>query len=250
MLDTIHYTLGDCIEGMKQFPDGFFDLAVVDPPYGDAGGVWSGKERFGGRFDRYRSPVQPLRNVVRPVQESLSGSTTAADRKDIQFCGGGTTSPEPEEPGRQSTVKKLLRGTRPQEKSISTSFSVSHATKSFGAAITSTSRRRDVSLYGASCPFRKISLWQCASMPGRRSTTTQSGLNARRKAARTTNAYTRRRSPSGSTSGFWTNTRSQGTKSSTRWSAADRPLSRVRAWASRRGVLKSTRTITECQQKG
>ena len=35
MLDTIHYTLGDCIEGMKQFPDGFFDLAVVDPPYED-----------------------------------------------------------------------------------------------------------------------------------------------------------------------------------------------------------------------
>lgn len=24
----------DCMEGMKQYPDGFFDLAVVDPPYG------------------------------------------------------------------------------------------------------------------------------------------------------------------------------------------------------------------------
>ena len=24
----------DCMEAMKQFPDGFFDLAVVDPPYG------------------------------------------------------------------------------------------------------------------------------------------------------------------------------------------------------------------------
>lgn len=24
----------DCMDGMKQFPDGFFDLAVVDPPYG------------------------------------------------------------------------------------------------------------------------------------------------------------------------------------------------------------------------
>lgn len=24
----------DCMEGMRQFPDGFFDLAVVDPPYG------------------------------------------------------------------------------------------------------------------------------------------------------------------------------------------------------------------------
>jgi DNA modification methylase len=24
----------DCMEAMKSFPDGFFDLAVVDPPYG------------------------------------------------------------------------------------------------------------------------------------------------------------------------------------------------------------------------
>lgn len=24
----------DCMEGMRRFPDGFFDLAIVDPPYG------------------------------------------------------------------------------------------------------------------------------------------------------------------------------------------------------------------------
>lgn len=24
----------DCMEAMRSFPDGFFDLAVVDPPYG------------------------------------------------------------------------------------------------------------------------------------------------------------------------------------------------------------------------
>lgn len=24
----------DCMQGMKEFPDGFFDLAIVDPPYG------------------------------------------------------------------------------------------------------------------------------------------------------------------------------------------------------------------------
>lgn len=29
----------DCMEIMKQYPDGYFDLAVVDPPYGDAGGA-------------------------------------------------------------------------------------------------------------------------------------------------------------------------------------------------------------------
>ena len=25
----------DCMEAMREFPDKFFDLAVVDPPYGD-----------------------------------------------------------------------------------------------------------------------------------------------------------------------------------------------------------------------
>ena len=48
----------DCMEGMKQFPDKYFDLAVVDPPYGDAsgngGGYWN---RFGQRFDRYKQTL-------------------------------------------------------------------------------------------------------------------------------------------------------------------------------------------------
>jgi site-specific DNA-methyltransferase (adenine-specific) len=24
----------DCVEGMKQYPDNYFELAIVDPPYG------------------------------------------------------------------------------------------------------------------------------------------------------------------------------------------------------------------------
>ena len=33
VLDFGYYNM-DCMEGMKQFPDKFFDLAIVDPPYG------------------------------------------------------------------------------------------------------------------------------------------------------------------------------------------------------------------------
>ena len=33
MLDFGFYNM-DCMIGMKEFPDKFFDLAVVDPPYG------------------------------------------------------------------------------------------------------------------------------------------------------------------------------------------------------------------------
>lgn len=37
MLEMNKAYLMDCMEGMAQFPDGFFDLAVVDPPYGTGG---------------------------------------------------------------------------------------------------------------------------------------------------------------------------------------------------------------------
>lgn len=58
----------DCMEGMKQFPDKYFDLAVVDPPYGDAsenqgGGYWN---RFGERFDRYINPQTRKRRCMEP----------------------------------------------------------------------------------------------------------------------------------------------------------------------------------------
>ncbi len=33
MLDFGFFNI-DCMEGMKQFPDGYFELAIVDPPYG------------------------------------------------------------------------------------------------------------------------------------------------------------------------------------------------------------------------
>lgn len=33
MLKTGFYNM-DCMDGMKEFPDGYFDLAIVDPPYG------------------------------------------------------------------------------------------------------------------------------------------------------------------------------------------------------------------------
>lgn len=33
MMDWGYYNM-DCMDGMKQFPDKYFDIAVVDPPYG------------------------------------------------------------------------------------------------------------------------------------------------------------------------------------------------------------------------
>lgn len=34
MTDLIHFENRDCMDAMREFPDKFFDLAIVDPPYG------------------------------------------------------------------------------------------------------------------------------------------------------------------------------------------------------------------------
>lgn len=48
----------DCMEGMKQYPDNYFDLAVVDPPYGIGYDLACSKhngKKFGGQTQAKRS---------------------------------------------------------------------------------------------------------------------------------------------------------------------------------------------------
>ena len=90
MLESGFYLM-DCMEAMKQFPDGFFDLAIVDPPYGiNVASHHSGKIVGGGTEDSVVSPVYraaksrlaprnfitPSRMTVRPtkvISESWRG---------------------------------------------------------------------------------------------------------------------------------------------------------------------------------
>ena len=37
---------GDCLEWMKEIPDGSVDMILADPPYGTAGGMGKGEERY------------------------------------------------------------------------------------------------------------------------------------------------------------------------------------------------------------
>ena len=54
MLEAGFYNM-DCMDALKEYPDGYFDLAIVDPPYGD-GNAGGGYNRFtpGGWFSRYK----------------------------------------------------------------------------------------------------------------------------------------------------------------------------------------------------
>lgn len=60
----------DCMEVMKRYPDGYFNLAVVDPPYGGGGDLEGGK-RFGGWFDRYKENCQDWREMGGKVRKKI-----------------------------------------------------------------------------------------------------------------------------------------------------------------------------------
>ena len=76
MLEYGFYNM-DCMEGMKQFPDNYFDLAVVDPPYGDA------LENVGGG--------EQIRSEIRPLQESTSNQRTVGSRTEVGVIRTGGT---------------------------------------------------------------------------------------------------------------------------------------------------------------
>ena len=113
----------DCMDFLRACPDNAFNLAVVDPPYGDGSSQTVNVER-----ERERETLQPVRRMVRPVQNSgtgsVRGSTDTSISKWDRFAGGTTfkryqqlppppncqnmvnPSNEPEEPGRRNTGKK------------------------------------------------------------------------------------------------------------------------------------------------
>ena len=66
MLDFGFYNM-DCMQGMKEFPDNYFDLAIVDPPYG-AGFTEGGGCK--GWFTKYHQDAES-RMVVERERESI-----------------------------------------------------------------------------------------------------------------------------------------------------------------------------------
>lgn len=71
-MENIVYLM-DCMEFLKTCPDKAFDLAIVDPPYGD------GNQDVGGGT---------VRTTVREVQPSTS-STTSPNREQGRSRGNG-----------------------------------------------------------------------------------------------------------------------------------------------------------------
>ena len=120
----IHFENRDCMDAMKEFPDNFFDLAIVDPPYGDGSqSVQVERERtynrFGGRFDKYKNPAGGVaRQAEIPPRYTVKGRIAENRTEHGVTRIGGTWA--------RKYTKKSLRGMSRRNKNISTSCFASH----------------------------------------------------------------------------------------------------------------------------
>lgn len=111
MLDFGFYNM-DCMEGMKQFPDKYFDLAIVDPPYG-AGFTENGGCK--GWFSKYHQ----------------GNNITETDRGGK--CIGTDLDSDLTDTSMKKMGKKSYRGMLPLKKNILNNFFASHGIKLYGA---------------------------------------------------------------------------------------------------------------------
>ena len=69
---SLDLRLGDCMEGMKTFPDGHFDLAIVDPPYGI------------GIVSQFKKTTESKRSMMRGMN-GITGSEWDSATPDGQY---------------------------------------------------------------------------------------------------------------------------------------------------------------------
>jgi site-specific DNA-methyltransferase (adenine-specific) len=88
----------DCMEAMREFPDKFFDIAVVDPPYGVGTVTYMPRTRekaFGGYVDKYDITVATI-DINQRSKVKVDVVHSKCGGKTVTSFGDENVSPCPE----------------------------------------------------------------------------------------------------------------------------------------------------------
>lgn len=193
MLEFGFYNM-DCMEGMKEFPDKYFDLAIVDPPYGGGSDDYTAQtQRYGGWFSRY---------FDKEKQKELK-----AERRGGQWASKyGNNICEWDVAPTEEYFEELFRISKNQI---------------IWGGTTSDFRRQGALSYGVSRKSLNDSRCQCASTLGQVSTVTQKCSNIHHSEVKK-NVFTQRKSQSLCIDGYLRTMRNRATNYSIRTSEAGR----------------------------
>lgn len=141
----IHFENRDCMEAMREFPDNYFDLAIVDPPYGDGSQTVNVERERADRSISASAGVLTSTSIPRGVarKTEISPRYTISER----IVENRTEHGAMRTGGRWGAkyAKKSLRGMSRRNRNILTSCFASHVIRLYGEEIISRCLQQGVS---------------------------------------------------------------------------------------------------------
>jgi len=82
----INLMLGDCLERMKEIPDGSIDMVMTDPPYGTTACKWDSVIPLEPMWEQLKRIIKPNGAIVMTASQPFTTTLIASNMKSFCFC--------------------------------------------------------------------------------------------------------------------------------------------------------------------
>lgn len=84
--DEVKLMLGDCLERMKEIPDGSIDAIITDPPYGTTACKWDSIIHLEPMWEQLKRIIKPNRAIVMTASQPFTITLIASNMKMFKYC--------------------------------------------------------------------------------------------------------------------------------------------------------------------
>jgi len=83
---TMNLMLGDCLERMKEIPDGSVDMILADPPYGTTACKWDSIIPLEPMWAELKRIIKPNGAIVMTASQPFTTALIASNLKEFRYC--------------------------------------------------------------------------------------------------------------------------------------------------------------------
>ena len=83
---TINLMLGDCLERMKEIPDGSVDMVLTDPPYGTTACKWDSVIPFEPMWEHLKRVTKKNGAIVMTASQPFTSALVMSNVKMFKYC--------------------------------------------------------------------------------------------------------------------------------------------------------------------
>jgi len=84
--DNLWLMKGDCLERMKEIPDGSVDMILTDPPYGTTACKWDSIIPLEPMWEQLKRIIKPNGAIVMTASQPFTTTLIASNMKMFKYC--------------------------------------------------------------------------------------------------------------------------------------------------------------------